>query len=70
MQPGAVLARVAASHLRVGTFQYRVGDLDVLRGLAEYTIARHDPELADAPNRYLELTGAWSRRTSLVARWS
>ncbi len=70
--PGAVLTRVAASHLRVGTFQYAAasGDPDLLRALADYAIARHYPEAADAPNRYLELyrriVGA---QASLVARW-
>jgi serine/tyrosine/threonine adenylyltransferase len=70
--PGAVLTRVAASHLRVGTFQYAAasGDRDLLRTLADYAIARHYPEAADAPNRYLELfrriVGA---QASLVARW-
>jgi uncharacterized protein YdiU (UPF0061 family) len=69
---GAVLSRVAASHLRVGTFQYAAasGDRDLLRTLADYAIARHYPEAADAPNRYLELyrriVGA---QASLVARW-
>ena len=55
--PGAVLTRVAASHLRVGTFQYAAasGDRDLLRALADYAIARHYPEAAGAPNRYLDL---------------
>ena len=71
-QPGAVLARVAASHLRVGTFQYAAasGDRDLLRALADYAIARHYPQAAGAPNRYLDLyrrvVGA---QASLVARW-
>ena len=70
--PGAVLTRVAASHLRVGTFQYAAasGDRDLLRALADYAIARHYPEAAGAPNRYLDLfrrvAGA---QASLVARW-
>ena len=70
--PGAVLTRVAASHLRVGTFQYAAasGDLDRLRALADYAIGRHYPEAADAPNRYLDLfrrvAGA---QAALVARW-
>jgi uncharacterized protein YdiU (UPF0061 family) len=70
--PGAVLARVAASHLRVGTFQYAAasGDRDRLRALADYAIGRHYPEAADAPDRYLDLfrrvTGA---QAALVARW-
>ena len=71
-QPGAVLARVAASHLRVGTFQYAAasGDPDVLRALADYAIARHYPEAADAPNRYLDLyRRVVAAQASLVARW-
>ena len=70
--PGAVLTRVAASHLRVGTFQYAAasGDAGRLRALADYAIARHYPEAAGAPNRYLDLlrrvAGA---QASLVARW-
>src|ERR1700761_3906424 len=71
-QPGAVLARVAGSHLRVGTFQYAAasGDRDLLRALADYAITRHYPEAADAPNPYLDLyrrvVGA---QALLVARW-
>ena len=70
--PGAVLCRIAASHLRVGTFQYAAasGDADVLRALADYAIARHHPQAADAENPYLELyrcvVGA---QAELVARW-
>jgi len=50
--PGAVLTRVAASHIRVGTFEFFAarGDVQRLRKLAEYSIARHDPELAAAPS--------------------
>ena len=72
MLPGAVLARVASSHLRVGTFQFFAarGDIDRLRQLVEYTIARHDPELADADNPPLALLDAViGRQTSLIARW-
>jgi uncharacterized protein YdiU (UPF0061 family) len=70
--PGAVLVRVAASHLRVGTFQYvaATGDIDVLRALADHAIARHHPAAADDPNPYL---GLYSRvvdlQAALVARW-
>jgi serine/tyrosine/threonine adenylyltransferase len=70
--PGAVLTRVAASHLRVGTFSYAAasGDAGRLRALADYAIGRHYPEAADTANRYLDLfrrvTGA---QASLVARW-
>ncbi|KQY87171.1 YdiU family protein [Pelomonas sp. Root1444] len=70
--PGAVLTRVAASHLRVGSFQFFAarGDLDTLRRLADYTIARHDPELVDAPDRYLGLLRAVAgRQARLVAQW-
>ena len=70
--PGAVLTRVAASHLRVGTFQYALaqGDLDALRRLADYTIARHDPALAGTPDRYLALLRAVAQRqAALIAMW-
>src|SRR5579863_187665 len=70
--PGAVLTRVAASHLRVGTFQYAAasGDRDLLRALADYAIARHYPEAAGAPNRYLDLYRRVVRaQARLVARW-
>ena len=70
--PGAVLTRVAASHLRVGTFQFFAarGDLERLRALADYTIARHDPDLAGAPNRHLGLLRAVAQRqANLIAQW-
>ncbi len=70
--PGAILTRVASSHLRVGTFQYPAsrGDVLALRTLADYTIARHYPELAKAGNPYLALLHAvMERQASLVARW-
>src|ERR671911_1129689 len=53
---GAILTRVAASHLRVGTFEYAaaLGDEPTLRALADYAIARHYPELAGAPRKYPE----------------
>src|SRR5690348_15278055 len=52
--PGAVLTRVAASHIRVGTFQYFAarGDTEAIRRLADHVIARHYPHLADAERRY------------------
>jgi uncharacterized protein YdiU (UPF0061 family) len=71
-EPGAVLARVASSHLRVGTFQFFAarGDLDRLRRLLTYTIERHDPELADADVPALALLDAVVRRqTELIATW-
>ena len=72
MLPGAILTRVAASHLRVGTFQFFAArrDVDTLRRLADYAIARHDPELVDAPDRYLQLLRAiGQRQAKLVAQW-
>src|ERR1043166_2892222 len=55
--PGAVLTRVAASHIRVGTFQFYAarGDVESVRKLAEYTIARHDPALVSTPQPFLSL---------------
>jgi len=70
--PGAVLTRVAASHLRVGTFQYFAarGELDRLRLLAEYTIARHDPQLAGTPDRFMGLLRSVAQRqATLIAAW-
>ena len=70
--PGAVLTRVAASHLRVGTFQFFAsrGDIDTLRQLADYAIARHDPELAGVPDRYRALLHAVGQRQArLIAQW-
>jgi serine/tyrosine/threonine adenylyltransferase len=70
--PGAVLTRVAASHIRVGTFQYFAtrGDVDGLRVLVDHVIARHDPEAANAPNPALAmLEGVIARQADLIARW-
>ena len=70
--PGAVLARVAASHLRVGTFQYAasLADREVLRRLADYTIQRHHPDVAQAANPYLALLEAVvDAQAELVAAW-
>lgn len=70
--PGAVLTRVAASHLRVGTFQYFAArnEIDKLRQLAEYAIARHDPDLAGTPGRYLALLQrVGARQATLIAQW-
>ncbi len=70
--PGAVLTRVAASHLRVGTFEYFVvrGDTEAIRMLADYAIARHYPEaaLAKQPYRAL-LDGVIAKQARLVAQW-
>ena len=70
--PGAVLARVASSHLRVGTFQFFAarGDTVRLRRLADYAIARHDPDLSGTEDRYaLFLERVIERTMHLVAQW-
>ena len=70
--PGAVLTRVAASHLRVGTFQYFAaqGDTEGTRKLADYAIARHYPEAAGTNQPYRELLdGVIARQARLVAQW-
>lgn len=70
--PGAVLTRVAASHLRVGTFQFAAGrgHAKELKTLADYAIERHYPEASRKSNKYLALfkavTGA---QASLIAQW-
>jgi uncharacterized protein YdiU (UPF0061 family) len=69
---GAVLTRVAASHLRVGTFQYFAarGDADGIRTLADYAIARHYPEAAQAKQPYRTLLeGVIARQAKLMAQW-
>ncbi len=70
--PGALLVRVASSHLRVGTFQFFAArdDEAALRRLADYAIARHDPQLAHSDQPYLELLRAVvERQAALIARW-
>lgn len=68
---GAILTRVAASHIRVGTFEYAARrDESTLRSLADYAIDRHFPELADGRGKYLEFFRAVSdRQAALIARW-
>jgi uncharacterized protein YdiU (UPF0061 family) len=71
-QPGAILTRVAASHVRVGTFQFFAarGDADAVRTLADYVIARHYPDLAGSATAYLDLLHAVTRRqANLVSKW-
>ncbi|MEN1985935.1 protein adenylyltransferase SelO [Paenibacillus hubeiensis] len=71
-RPGAVLTRVAASHLRVGTFQYAaaLGNVDDLRALADYAIQRHYAELAADDDRYLRLLeNVIRRQAALIAKW-
>ena len=70
--PGAVLTRVASSHIRVGTFQYFAarGDTEGVRRLADHVIARHYPQAANAERPYHALLeGVIARQAELVARW-
>lgn len=70
--PGALLARVASSHLRVGSFQYvrATDDLDLLRRLADHAIARHHPDAASAEQPYRAFFEAVvTAQARLVARW-
>ncbi len=71
-QPGAVLARVASSHLRVGTFQFFAvrEETEKIRELADYAIARHYPELVGLPDRYISLLrSVCDAQAELVAKW-
>ncbi|WP_322630849.1 protein adenylyltransferase SelO family protein [Aedoeadaptatus coxii] len=70
-EEGAVLTRVASSHLRVGTFEWIAnmegGDVEAL---LDYAIARHDPDLADSPDRaYNFLCRVAERQGNLIAQW-
>jgi hypothetical protein len=70
--PGAVLTRVASSHIRVGTFQYFAarGDLEGVKRLADYVIDRHFPDARNAERPYLALLqGVAERQALLIARW-
>lgn len=70
--PGGVFTRVAASHLRIGTFQYFAARKEVenLKKLADYAIARHYPELINTDNPYLSFLAAVTQaQASLVAQW-
>ena len=70
--PGAILTRIAASHIRVGTFQYAGarGDILKVRELADYAIQRHYPDTSDAENPYLAFFAAVAdAQAALVARW-
>lgn len=71
-QPGAILTRIAASHLRVGTFQYAAqwGTIEEFRALADYTLKRHFPEVDADENRYLSLLKEVIKRQAvLIAKW-
>lgn len=69
---GAVLTRIASSHIRVGTFEYasQWGSLDELRALADYTLGRHYPDSREDDNKYLSLLkNVIKRQAALIARW-
>jgi len=70
--PGAILTRVALSHVRVGTFEYFAarGDVDAVRTLADYVIERHFPQALHDKEPYLRLLEqVVSRQASLIASW-
>lgn len=70
--PGAILTRVASSHIRVGTFQYasRFGNIHELKELADYTINRHYSYIADEENKYLAfLKEIIKKQAELIAKW-
>ncbi|MCP5171216.1 MAG: YdiU family protein [Pseudomonadales bacterium] len=72
MLPGAILTRVASSHIRVGTFQYFAmkGDIALLTALADHVIDRHYPAAKTADNPYAELlNGVIERQAKLIAKW-
>ncbi len=72
LEPGAVLARVASSHIRVGTFEFfsARGETDRVRRLADYSIRRHFPDLINSADPYLQLfREVRDRQASLVAQW-
>ncbi|MGE7978248.1 protein adenylyltransferase SelO [Psychrobacillus sp. NPDC093200] len=71
-QPGALMARIASSHIRVGTFQFaaNMGEYEDLQALADYTINRHYPELKDKENKYLLLLEeVVKRQAALISQW-
>jgi serine/tyrosine/threonine adenylyltransferase len=70
--PGAILTRVASSHLRVGTFEYvsNFRTPEELRSLADYALQRHFPEIREVENRYLSLLQeVIKRQAALIAKW-
>lgn len=72
VQAGAILTRVASSHIRVGTFEYaaKMCELDELKALADYTIKRHYPEIQDECNPYLTfLKEVIKRQADLITKW-
>jgi len=72
VEPGAILARVASSHVRVGTFEYLAArdDQQAVRTLADYVLRRHYPEVTDADRPYVELLRQVALRSGeLIASW-
>ena len=70
--PGAVLTRIASSHIRVGTFQYiaSYGKIEDLRALADYTIERHYKELINEENKYFKfLKEVIKKQADLISKW-
>ena len=70
--PGAILTRVASSHIRVGTFEFAATrqDKDSLQALLDYTINRHYPEFKDSKNKALSLLAAvMERQVDLIVHW-
>ncbi len=70
-QPGGILARVAKSHIRIGTFEYaRSKNNGILKSLADYSINRHYPELNNTDNKYLSFFAAvCDKQAFLVSKW-
>ncbi|MEN9902692.1 MAG: hypothetical protein RL651_1356 [Pseudomonadota bacterium] len=70
-QPGAILTRIAASHIRVGTFEFAATQgAEELKALADYAIDRHYPQVRDEANPYLAfLKAVIDRQAALIARW-
>ena len=67
---GAILTRVASSHLRVGTFEFAAHYTDDIQSLADYAINRHYPKLVDEPFKYLKfLEAVVEKQASLIAKW-
>ncbi|MEJ8776587.1 protein adenylyltransferase SelO [Pseudogracilibacillus sp. ICA-222130] len=70
--PGAILTRVASSHLRVGTFQYAqaFGEENAIKELADYAIRRHYPEIKEASNQYRKfLEAVIQNQAKTIAKW-
>lgn len=72
LEPGAVVTRIASSHIRVGTFQFFAarGDTEKVQKLADYSINRHYKELESHPDKYLELLKAvMKKQAMLISKW-